>query len=168
MSFPTEFVAKAQVLAPTHQRNHTKAVLEALERALYDQDAEIVHQGEDYLEFKVPMAERFLRDFSRFGHVPYWPLSFVSSGTLSVTEELGIYRITAHLRTSFYPLIQLIPFALGALLAPVHGSWARLLAGVVVGFGFNAAIYLLGRTEFGGWLQRTGSKISIDLSRGAA
>ena len=166
MSFPTQFLAKAEVLAPQHNTSHTRAVLDGLERALYAEDAEIVHHGEDYLEFKVPLTEWLRRDFTRVWRRPYWPLSLVSGGTVSVREDLGVYRITAHLRTSFYPLVQLAPFALGALVTPVQGSWARLIAGVVAGLVCNAAIYVIGKWQFGGWLQRLGFQISDDLSRG--
>ena len=164
--FPTQFLAKAEVLVPQHNTSQTRAVLDELERALFAQHAEIVHQGEDYLEFKVPLAEWLRHDFTRVWRRPYWPLSFVSGGTVSVREDLGVYRVTAHLRTSFYPLVQLAPFALGALLTPVQGSWARLIGGALVGLVFNAAIYVVGRWQFGGWIGRLGSQISDDLSRG--
>ena len=166
MPFPTDFTTKAQVLAPSHEGRDVKAVLEGLERALYNQDAEIVQRGEDFLEFRVPIGERLLRDFSRFGHPRHWPLTFVSGGTVSVTEDRGVYRVVADLRTSFYPVLQLIPVVLGALVVPLEGIWARLLAGVFAGLAFNAATYLVGKWQFGGWLERMGWDISDDLSRG--
>ena len=166
MPFPSDFGAKAQVLAPSLRARDVKVVLERLESALYKQDAEIVERGEDFIEFRVPVGERLLRDFSLFGHRWHWPLTFVSSGTVSVTEDLGVYRVVADLRTSFYPILQLLPVVLAFFVVPVEGAWARLLSGLVAGLAFNAATYAVGKWQFRGWLERMGWEITDDLSRG--
>jgi len=76
-----------------------------------------------------------------------------------------VYRVTAELRTSAYPGTRLVlAFAIGALITPVHGVVARLVAGVVVGFAFAGVTYPLARWQFGAWLERTGLEISDNVA----
>lgn len=169
MAFPSNFTANAYILAPTNRASHIATVLDGLERALRDQDADIVHRGDDFLEFNVTIGAHLMRDFSaRLRPRRRWPFTFVSGGTVSVTEQLGIYRVAAELRTSVYPAIQLLPFAIGGVFAPGDSVLARLLSGALVGFGVNAIGYLAARWQFGSWLSGIGSRISGDLARGLA
>ena len=144
------------------------AVLDRLERALNGHDAEVNHRGEDSFEFRVPVGARIARGFgSAFKRPPWSPLSFISGGRISLTEHLGVYRVTAEVRTSAYPGTRLVlAFAIGALITPVHGVVERLVAGVVVGAAFSGVSYPLARWQLGAWLERTGVEISGDVTSG--
>ena len=168
MPFPTGFTTKTHITAPPNGAKAAAAVLDGLERALNDHDAEIGHRGEDFFEFTVPVGARIARGFgSAFKRPPWSPLSFISGGTISLTEHLGVYRVTAELRTSAYPGTRLVlAFAIGALITPVHGVVARLVAGVVVGFAFAGVSYPLARWQFGAWLERTGIEIGHNVASG--
>jgi len=50
MAFPSTFTANAHILAPTNRASQTAAVLDRLEQALREQDAHVVHRGDDYLD----------------------------------------------------------------------------------------------------------------------
>ena len=168
MPFPTGFTTKTHITAPPNGAKAAAAVLDRLERALYDHDAKITHRGEEFFEFKVPVGARIARGFgSAFKRPPWSPLSFISGGTISLTEHLGVYRVTAELRTSAYPGTRLVlAFAIGALLTPVHGVVARLVAGVVVGCAFSGVSYPLALWQFGAWLERTEIEISHNVASG--
>lgn len=164
MAFPSNFTANTYILAPTHRATHVAAVLDGLERALRDQDATIIHRGDDFLEFNVPIVAHVSRDFSaRLSRRRFWPFTFVSGGTVSVTEQLGIYRVAAELRTSVYPAVQLLPFALGGVLAPADGVMARLISGLLAGFLVNGIGYAAARWQFGSWLSGIGTRISGEI-----
>lgn len=169
MAFPSNFTANAYILAPTNRASHVAAVLDGLERALRDQDADIAHRGEDFLEFNVTIGAHLMRDFSaRLRPRRRWPFTFVSGGTVSVTEQLGIYRVVAELRTSVYPAIQLLPFLIGGVVAPGDGVVERLIFGTLVGLGVNGIGYMAARWQFGSWLSGIGSRITGDLAHGLA
>ena len=168
MAFPTNFASKAHVLAPALGKTSASAVVEGFERAFYDSDVEVVNRGPDFLEFKVGIEDRLTRAFPHpFTRRPPWTFALISGGMLSVTEQAGVYRVSAALRTSTIPLLRLLPFAVGALVIPVPGVFARLGAGIGVGLVFNATTYLVAKWQFGQWLEQTGSKITADLTRAA-
>ena len=158
------FTANTYVLAPTHHASQVGAVLEGIERALRDQAADIIHRGDDFLEFNVPIRAHVWRDLSvRLSRRRFWPFTFVSGGTVSVTEQLGIYRVVAELRTSVYPAVQLLPFALGGVFTPSNNVMVRLLSGLLVGFLVNGIGYAAARWQFGSWLSGIGTRISREI-----
>ena len=164
MAFPSNFTANAYILAPTHRATHVAAVLDGLERALRGQDAQIVHRGDDFLEFNVTIGAHLMRDFSaRLKMRRRWPFTFVSGGTVSVTEQLGIYRVAAELRTSVYPVVQLLPFAIGGVFAPANSVMMRVVSGLLVGLLLNGIGYAAARWQFGSWLSGIGTRISREI-----
>ncbi len=170
MSFPLGFAINAHVLAPPDGKDSSADIIDHLERALYDADVEVVNRGPDFLEFKVTIEDRVSRAFPPPGHkrwLPPWSFAFIGGGTISVTEQSGVYRLRSDLRTSAIPLLRVLPVAIGALVLPLHGVLARLGAGVVVGLAANALTWLIAKWQFGVWIQETGSKISSDLTRAA-
>lgn len=168
MPFPTGFTTRTHIAAPPNGAKAAAAVRDRLERALYGHHARIIHRGEDFFEFKIPVGARIARDFGSAFNRPAWsPLSFISGGTIRLTEQLGVYRVTAELRTHAYPGARLaLAFAIGALITPVHGVLPRLLAGIVVGLAFGGVSYPLARWQFGPWLERTGAEITDDAASG--
>ena len=168
MGFPTSVTTKTHILAPPNSTQAAGPILDRLERAVYDHDADITNRGDGFFEFTVPVGARIARDFgSWFKRAPWWPLFFISGGTISLRDDLGVYRVTAEVRTSAYPILHLlVPFVVGAGMTPFHGIVPRLLGGVLVGFAFSAVSYLLARWQFGAWLERTGAEVSDDAASG--
>lgn len=166
MSFPVGFATNAHILAPPGGKDSSSAIVDRLESALYDADVEVVNRGPDFLEFKVTIVDRIGRAFPPGRkRLPPWPFAFVSGGTISLTEQSGVYRLRGDLRTSALPLLRFLPFAIGALVLPVHGILARFGAGVLVGLAVNAITWLVAKWQFGAWIQETGSRVSGDLTR---
>src|SRR5579859_7519686 len=169
MSFPLDFAINAHVLAPPDGKDSSPAIIDRLERALYDSDVEVINRGPDFLEFKVTIEDRLGRAFPIPGdkRLPPWSFAFIGGGTISLTEQSGVYRLRGDLRTSAIPLLRVLPIAIGAIVLPLHGILARLGAGIVVGLVVNAFTWLIAKWQFGVWMQETGSRISSDLTRAA-
>jgi hypothetical protein len=165
MAFPSSLTTRAHILAAAGAT--PAAVLDRIQIVLSDNDAEITHEGEGFVEFKVPIGARLARDFGHFlRRPPWWPLAPIRGGTITLTEDLGVYRLTADVQTSAYPIVQLLPVALGAWFAPVHGIVARVIVGIACGFVLSSGIYLLAMWQFGSWLVRTAAEISDEAARG--
>ena len=105
MPFPTGFSSTTMV-APPDATAPVASVLDYLDQALQEHDAEITDRGEGFFEFKVPIGARLLHDMAlrwRLGSTS-WPLSFVGSGSFSATQLRDRVLITAdHKPVSAYP-----------------------------------------------------------------
>src|SRR2546422_5780333 len=103
MGFPTSF-SSTTIVVPPDPRAPVTSVLEYLDQALQEYDADITLRGDGFLEFKVPVGSRLLRDLAvrwRIGSTS-WPLSFVGSGSFTAAQLRDRVVVTADLRISEY------------------------------------------------------------------
>jgi hypothetical protein len=133
------------------------SVLDFLEQAVQEYEADITHRGEDFFEFKVPVVARLVRDLAvrwRFGSTS-WPLSFVGSGSFSATQVRDRVVVSAELRISQYLVTRgaMVGVLSGAISA-FNGAIAGLVFGASAGLAMSAVCYALARWEFGFWFQR--------------
>ena len=156
MGFPTTF-SSTTLVAPPDPAAPIASVLDYLEHALYEYEADITNRGDGFFEFKVPIGIRFLSDLAvrwRLGSTS-WPLSFVASGSFSARQLHDRVVITADLRISQYlvsrgAVLGLAAGAIGAFRGPV----LALALGAGAGLGMAAVSYALAKWEFGFWFQR--------------
>ena len=156
MGFPTGF-SSSTIVAPPDPAAPINSVLDFIEQALQEYDADITVRGDGFFEFNVPVASRLRRDLTvrwRLGSTS-WPLSFVGSGSFTATEVREKVLVSADVRISQYlgsrvALFGLVSGALGALSGPVPA----LIFGGGASLGVGAVCYALAKWEFGFWFQR--------------
>jgi len=156
MGFPASF-SSTTIVTPPDPAAPVACVLDFLEQALQEYEADITHRGEGFFDFKVPVAARLLRDLAvrwRFGST-YWPLSFVGSGSFSATQVRDRVVVAAELRISQHLLTRgaLVGVVTGAITA-FNGAIPALVFGATAGLAMSAVSYALARWEFGFWFQR--------------
>ncbi len=156
MGFPTSF-SSTTIVAPPDPRAPVTSVLEYLDQALQEYDADITLRGDGFLEFKVPVGSRLLRDLAvrwRLGSTS-WPLSFVGSGSFSAAQLRDRVVVTADLRISEYLATRVALFGLvSGALGGLSGAIPAVVVGAGVGLGLGAICYALAKWEFGFWFQR--------------
>ena len=155
MGFPTTFSSTTMV-APPDPAAPVVSVLDFLDQAVREHDADVTQRGEGFFEFKVPIAARLLRDLAvrwRVGST-YWPLSFVGSGSFSATQLRDRVVVSAELRISQYLLTRgaLVGVVSGAISA-FNGPIPAFAIGAGAGLAMSAVCYALARWEFGFWFQ---------------
>ena len=156
MGFPTSF-SSTTIVAPPDPLAPVTSVLDYLDQALQEYDADITLRGDGFFEFKVPVGSRLLRDLAvrwRLGSTA-WPLSFVGSGSFTAAQLRDRVLVTADLRISEYlatrvALVGLVSGAFGAL----SGAIPAVVLGAGAGLGLGAVCYALAKWEFGFWFQR--------------
>ncbi len=156
MGFPTGF-SSTTIVAPPDPAAPVASVLDYLDEALQEYDADITLRGDGFFEFKVPLGSRLLRDLAlrwRLGSTS-WSLSFVGSGSFSATQLHDRVLVAADLRISQYLLTRVASFGLiGGVLGAFGGAIPAVVVGAGVGLGLGAVCYALARWEFGFWFQR--------------
>ncbi len=152
MGFPRSYVSTTMALSP-NPADGVAPVLDCLEGALQDYDAEITHRGDTFFEFKVPILARLATDLTlRLGHRSHTPLSFIGSGSFSATPLRDHVVVSAEVRISQYLVTRVGVLAvLSGALNP-FGSVSSLLFGASVGLGIGVICYALARWQFGLWL----------------
>ena len=156
MGFPTSF-SSSTIVTPPDAGAPVASVLDYLEGALSEHDANVVSRDEGLLEFKVSVGTRLLRSLTpnwRLGSAA-WPLSYVGSGTFTATELRDRVVVAADLRITQFLL------ARGALFGVVSGAIGALgnpglalIIGAGAGLGIGGVSYALAKWEFGLWFQR--------------
>jgi len=167
MGFPASFASTTIVESPDPPAGVTP-ILDCLEQALQDYDAEITLRGEDFSEFRVPIGARLINDFGAFGYRPgrWTPLAFVSAGCFRVTPLRDRLVVTADVQIGQYLLTRVAPLSgIGGVLSPLGGPIPSLVFGTCVGLGIAAIWYSLARWEFGSWLQRLDRRLKEDGHR---
>ncbi len=156
MGFPTSF-SSSTIVAPPDPTAPIQSVLDYIEQALQEYDADITVRGDGFFEFKVPVASRLRRDLTvrwRLGSTA-WPLSFVGSGSFTAEQVRDQVLVIADVRISQYlgsrvALFGLVSGAIGALSGPLPA----LIFGAGASLGVGAVCYALAKWEFGFWFQR--------------
>jgi hypothetical protein len=156
MGFPTSF-SSTTIVVPPDPSAPVASVLDYIDGALQEHDADITGRGDGCLDFKVPIVARVTRSFVfrwRLGSTS-WPLSFVGSGSFSAAQLRDRVLVTADLRITQYLLTRGTVFGLltGAIAAS-NGALFALVVGASIGLGVSAVSYALAKWEFGFWFQR--------------
>jgi hypothetical protein len=156
MGFPTSF-SSTTIVGPPDPSAPVASVLDYIDGALQEHDADITGRGDGYVDFKVPIVARVARTFVfrwRLGSTS-WPLSFVGSGSFSAAPLRDRVLVTADLRITQYLLTRGALFGLltGAITAS-NGALFALVVGASIGLGVSAVSYALAKWEFGFWFQR--------------
>jgi len=156
MGFPTSF-SSTTIVAPPDPSAPVASVLDYIDGALQEHDADITGRGDGFVDFKVPIVARVARSFVfrwRLGSTS-WPLSFVGSGSFSAAQLRDRVLVTADLRITQYLLTRGAVFGLltGAITAS-NGALFALVVGASIGLGVSAVSYALAKWEFGFWFQR--------------
>ena len=156
MGFPTSF-SSTTIVVPPDPSAPVASVLDYIDGALQEHDADITGRGDGFLDFKVPIVARVARSFVfrwRLGSTS-WPLSFVGSGSFSAAQLRDRVLVTADLRITQYLLTRGTLFGLftGAITAS-NGALFALVVGASIGLGVSAVFYALAKWEFGFWFQR--------------
>ena len=166
MPFPTTLTTTT-ALPPAHNVEPV-AVLDRLDRALYDYGADITNRGEGFFDFKVSVESRIARNIvPTFKDRRWWPLEFVRGGTITVIEGSNVLQIRAEVRPSSFVFVWLtLPFVIGAFMTPFVGGGGRLIGAILLGLVFGGVSYILAKWQFGGWLERTARDADRDPKRG--
>ena len=155
MGFPTSF-SITTIVRPPGSTSGLGPVLDYIDQTFQHYHADITHRGENFFEFKIPVGTRLVRELtSRLAGRSWTPLSFVASGTVSVTPLQDRVMVSADVQVSQYLLTRIALFGLiTGLLSVVGGVIPALVVGVIAGLGMGAVSYGLAQWEFGSWLRR--------------
>lgn len=155
MMFPISVGATLHVPSGGATPPSSETVLDHIERALHEYDAEILERGEGFLTFRVQIDERLARTIGLRvgGWGRWWPFDFVSSGTLSVAVAPDRMTLHVELRPSRFPVILISAIALvGGVLTPLDGALARTLCGALLWVALGIMCNVLGVWQFNSWL----------------
>jgi len=154
--FPTSF-SSTTIVAPPDAAAPVESVLDYLDQALQEYDADITYRGDGFFDFTVPIGARVLRGLAlpwRLGRSSS-PLSFVGAGSISAAQLADRVVVTADLRISQVVLIRGACFALATgAMGAFGGALLALIVGASVGLGIGAVSYALAQWECGFWFQR--------------
>ena len=160
MAFPKSFVSTTMVQLADSAAGVTP-VIDYLDRALQDQDADITNRGDGVLEFQVRLGTRLLRDLAVRWAPGRWPLSFVSAGSFVATPLRDHVVVTADVQISQYLLTRVGLFALISGALNPFGSVPSLLFGATIGLATGAVCYILARWEFDSWLSTLDRRVRL-------
>src|SRR5437867_1775678 len=130
MGFPTSLVSRFEVQVPDSAVGPA-AVLDYLQHAFASYDADITTRGEHFFEFRVSSASRFVREIRPpLTPRPWTPLSFVGSGSLTVTTKHDRVVVTVEVHTSRFLLLwSAVVLLLGGAFAPFTSVTGRFVIG---------------------------------------
>jgi len=167
MAFPTSLISRFEVHVPDSEAG-LRAVLDYLERAFASYDADITTRGERFFEFRVSCASRLVREVRPpLTPRPWTPLSFVGSGSLTVTRKDDRVIVTVEVHTSRFLLLWFaIVLLLGGAFAPLTNLTGRFFIGALLGLALGGASYALAGWEFGSWFQRLGAELTDAVASG--
>ena len=160
MAFPKSFVSTTMVRLSDSAAGVTP-LIDYLDQALQDQDADITNRGDGVLEFKVPLGTRLLRDLAVRWVPGRWPLSFVSAGSFAATPLRDHVVVTADVQISRYLLTRVGLLALISGALNPFGSIPSLLFGATIGLATGAVCYILARWEFDSWLSTLDRRVRL-------
>jgi hypothetical protein len=155
--FLTTFAVKTDISLRRPAKPSPEALLEHIERALLEYDAEILERGEGFLTFRVPTGERLIRHVRPRlgGWGRWWPFDYVSSGTLSVAAAPDGIIVSGEVRPTPWFIVWASALAVATgLYTPLPGKFVRTALGALLWVALSAAFLFLAKWQFRSWLSR--------------